>query len=87
LPRPLFIGAGARDDARGSWEAARAASAVYRLLGVPGLVGDAFPQIDETRAEGRIAFRRHDGGAINAPNWPAFLDFAARQWRLDRPRR
>jgi hypothetical protein len=88
-PRPLFIGAGNPDednwvDARGSWEAARAASSVYRLLGVPGLVGDAYPAINETRAEGRIAFRQHEGGHTNLQNWPAFLEFAARQWRLSR---
>jgi hypothetical protein len=86
-PRPLFIGAGNFEedgwvDPRGSWEAARAASSVYRLLGVPGLVGDAYPAIGETRAEGRIAFRQHEGGHSNLQNWPAFLDFAARQWRL-----
>lgn len=84
-PRPLFIGAGNPNednwvDARGSWEAARAASDVYRLLGVPGLVGDTYPAINETRAEGRIAFRQHEGGHTNLQNWPAFLDFAARQW-------
>jgi hypothetical protein len=84
-PRPLFIGAGnfeedAWVDPRGSWEAARAASPVYRLLGVPGLVGDTYPAIGETRADGRIAFRQHEGGHSNGPNWPAFLDFATRVW-------
>ena len=88
-PRPLFIGAGnfnedAWVDPRGSWEAARAASEVYRLLGVPGLVGETYPAIGETRAEGRIAFRQHEGGHTNGPNWPAFLDFAARMWGLGR---
>jgi hypothetical protein len=88
-PRPLFIGTGnfeddAWADPRGSWEAARAASEVYRLLGVPGLVGDTYPAIDETRAEGRIAFRQHEGGPANFNNWPAFLDFAARQWETRR---
>lgn len=84
-PRPLFIGEGSADP-RGSWQAARAASGVYRLLGVPGLVGDDYPGIGETRAEGRIAFRRHDRGATNAPNWPAFLAFAARVWGQSPPR-
>lgn len=88
-PRPLFIGAGNMEedawvDPRGSWEAAREASSVYSLLGVPGLVGDTYPAINENRAEGRIAFRQHEGGHTNFNNWPAFLDFAARQWRLDR---
>jgi hypothetical protein len=86
-PRPLFIGAGSfREDGwvdpRGSFEAARAASPAYRLLGVPGLVGDTYPATGETRDSGRIAFRQHEGGHSNVPNWPAFLAFAARQWRL-----
>jgi hypothetical protein len=85
-PRPLFIAAGASADPRGSWEAARAASEVYRLLGIPGLVGDDYPPPGEIRAEGRIAFRRHDGGATDASDWPAFLDFAARIWGLSPPR-
>ena len=88
-PRPLFISAGNFNedswvDPRGSWEAARAASEVYRLFGLPGLVGDAYPAIDETRAEGRIAFRQHEGGHTNLNNWPAFLDFATRVWGLNR---
>jgi hypothetical protein len=86
-PRPLFIGAGnfAEDnwvDPRGSFEAARAASPVWRLHGVSGLVGDSYPAIDETRAGGRIAFRQQQGGHSNHLNWPAFLDFAARVWGL-----
>lgn len=85
-PRPLFIGAGQFDrdgwvDPRGSFEAAKAASAAYRIYGITGLNG-AYPQINECRCFGRIAFRQHDGGHNNGPNWPAFLDFAARQWGL-----
>jgi hypothetical protein len=88
-PRPLFIGAGNFDadgwvDPRGSFEAARAASPVWGLLGRRGLVGETYPGIGETRAEGRIAFRQHEGGHTNGPNWPAFLDFAARRWGLSR---
>ena len=84
-PRPLFIGAGDFDedgwvDPRGSWEAARAASEVWRLLGEAGLAAETYPAIDELQAEGRIAFRQHSGGHSNGPNWPAFLEFAARQW-------
>ncbi|HEY0310928.1 MAG TPA: hypothetical protein VGC56_00385 [Allosphingosinicella sp.] len=86
-PRPLFFGAGRFDadgwvDPRGSFEAARAATPAWRLLGAPGLVGEAYPAINEGRTEGRIAFRQQDGGHSNARNWPAFLAFAARQWRL-----
>lgn len=85
-PRPIFVGAGMLDqdgwvDPRGSFIAAREASSVYELLGVRGLVGNTPPGINETRADGMIAFRQHDGGHTNGPNWPAFLDFAARVWR------
>ena len=89
-PRPLFIGAGTVEhgdgwvDPRGSFEAARAASPVYRLFGMPGLVGDSWPAVGETRALGRIAFRQHEDGHSNAPNWPAFLEFAANRWSANR---
>jgi hypothetical protein len=82
----LFIGAGTVAqgdgwvDPRGSFEAARAAAPVYRLLGVPGLVGETFPAVGESRAAGRLAFRQHEDGHSNRLNWPAFLDFAARRW-------
>jgi hypothetical protein len=84
-PRPLFISAGNLKedgwvDPHGSFIAARRASPVYRLLGEPGLVGDTTPAIDETRADGCIAFREHDQGHTTGPNWPAFLDWAARIW-------
>jgi hypothetical protein len=87
-PRPLFIGAGAVEqdgwvDPRGSFEAARAASPAWRLLGRPGLIGESYPAAGETRADGRVAFRRHEGGHTNGPNWPAFLEFAAHQWGAD----
>lgn len=87
-PRPLFIGAGTVDhgdgwvDARGSFEAARAASPAYRLLKVQGLVGDSFPPVGAARDKGNIAFRQQPDGHSNALNWPYFLDFAARQWGL-----
>lgn len=77
-PRAVFIGAGNFDadgwvDPRGSFEAARAASTVYRLLEQPGLVGETYPALEELRGEGRIAFRQHKFGHVNGPNWPAFI--------------
>lgn len=84
-PRPLFIGAGTFDqdgwvDPVGSYLAAKAATPVYALHGERGLVGDPYPALNELRGSGAIAFRQHDGGHTNGPNWPAFLDFAARHW-------
>lgn len=90
-PRPVFIGAGTVEhgdgwvDPRGSFEAAVAASPAWRLLGVPGLVGgNSFPPVGQARDAGRLAYREHEDGHTNGPNWPAFLAFAARQWNLSR---
>jgi hypothetical protein len=90
-PRPVFIGAGTIEhgdgwvDPRGSFEAAVAASPAWTLLGVPGLVGgDGFPPVGQARDAGRLAYREHEDGHTNGPNWPAFLAFAARQWGLSR---
>ena len=84
-PRPLFIGAGNFDqdgwvDPRGSFLAAKGASAAYELLGTTGLVVTSPPALNQATADGCIAFRQHDGGHTNVPNWPAFLDFAEKVW-------
>lgn len=87
-PRPLFIGAGTVEhgdgwvDPRGSFEAAKLASPVYRLLGGKGLVGSSYPRVGELRDHGEIAFRQQPDGHSNALNWPAFLAFAAREWGI-----
>jgi hypothetical protein len=89
-PRPIFIGAGTLEegdgwvDPKGSYEAAKAASPVYRLLGVPGLVGPPEFSVGQNYADGRLAFRQHERGHTNGPNWPFFFDFAARHWSAGR---
>jgi hypothetical protein len=83
-PRPLFIGAGnpAQGDAwvdpRGMFMATVAASPVYRLLGKRALDVSEFPPIETPLTAGELAFRQHAGGHTSYPNWPTFLDFAAR---------
>ena len=89
-PRPMFIGGGTfipppgpnRGDAwidpPGSFIAARDASKVYRLLGKTGVGTDTVPPVMTEVATGEIAFRQHDGGHTPNPNWPYFLDFAAK---------
>jgi hypothetical protein len=84
-PRPLFIGAGRADqpgdgwvDPKGQFMAAAAASPVYRLLGAKGLSGSEFPPINTLLGAGDIAWRQHDQGHSNVPNWPYFLGFAQR---------
>jgi len=83
-PRPLFIGAGnpAQGDAwvdpRGMFMATVAASPVYRLLGKRALDTSEFPPIETPLTAGELAYRQHAGGHTSYPNWPTFLDFAAR---------
>ena len=91
-PRPVFLSVGSQAierwvDPRGMFMAAVAASPVYRLLGKPGLASDSYPEVGAADANGTIAFRRHEAGHTLAPNWPAFLDFAARFLRTPRPAR
>jgi hypothetical protein len=82
-PRPMFIGAGnfeqdAWVDPKGSFLAAKAASPVYRLLGSSGLAEGEYVGVGTEITSGDLAFRQHEGGHTNAPNWEAFLDFAER---------
>jgi hypothetical protein len=83
-PRPLFIGAGnpsqgdAWVDPRGMFMAAVGASPVYRLLGKRALDTSEFPPIETPLIAGELAYRQHAGGHTSGPNWPTFLEFAAR---------
>jgi beta-xylosidase len=84
-PRPVFISAGSTNgdawvDAKGSFLAAAAAGPVYALLGKQGLGTTNFPPMGTGLLNGDIAFRQHSGGHTDGPNWPVFLDFAARYW-------
>jgi len=86
-PRPLFISAGAIEgdgwvDAKGEFMAAVAAGPVYRLLGKKDLGTATFPPIGTGLMDGDLAFRQHTGGHTPTPNWPTFLDFAARWLHL-----
>lgn len=93
-PRPVFISYGAASgrpgvegtwvDQRGSFMAAVAAGPVYRLVGKKDLgVPDNYltapmPPINTALTNGDLAWRQHDGGHTDAPNWPTFLEWANR---------
>ena len=92
-PRPTFISYGASSgpgaegtwvDQHGSFMAAVAAGPVYRLLGkkdlgTPGnYLTDPMPPINAALIDGELAWRQHDGGHTDAPNWPVFLQWANR---------
>ena len=98
-PRPTFISYGASSgpgaegtwvDQHGSFMAAVAAGPVFRLLGkkdlgTPGnYLTDPLPPVNTALLEGSLAWRQHDGGHTDAPNWPTFLKWAEQY--LGRPR-
>jgi (4-O-methyl)-D-glucuronate---lignin esterase len=93
-PRPTFISYGVpeKGDARwldhqGSFMAAVAAQPVFRLLGANDLgAGDDYktakmPAVNVGLLDGQLAWRQHDGGHTDAPNWKYFLPWADRMLR------
>jgi len=88
-PRPCFISNGIPPgdpnwiDARGSFMAGVLAGPAYRLLGkkdldMPGdYLTDKMPPVN-TLIGGELAWRQHDGGHTNVPNFPAFFEWAGR---------
>ena len=90
-PRLTFISYGIpeRGDARwldqqGSFMAAVAAQPVFRLLGAKGLgVSDDYmkekmPGVNVGLLDGQLAWRQHDGGHTDGPNWKHFIPWADR---------
>jgi hypothetical protein len=88
-PRPTFISYGIPEkgdanwlDQKGSFMAAVAAGPVFRLLGAKDLgVGDDYknpkmPPVNTGLLDGQLAWRQHDGGHTDAPNWKYFIPWA-----------
>ena len=42
-----------------------------------------FPPVETSLIAGELAYRQHAGGHTSGPNWPTFLDFAARYFSRD----
>ncbi|MGH9740683.1 MAG: acetylxylan esterase [Candidatus Acidiferrales bacterium] len=83
-PRPLFLSEGSPAvegnwlDDKGQFMAEVDAGPVYRLLGKRDLGVNKMPPIGTALLSGDLAFRQHQYGHTDFPNWPAFLKFAAR---------
>jgi hypothetical protein len=88
-PRPTFISYGVPEkgdakwlDQQGSYMAAVAAQPVFRLLGAKDLgVPDDYraakmPPVNQGLLAGELAWRQHDGGHTDAPNWKYFIAWA-----------
>lgn len=90
-PRPIFISYGIPErgdakwlDQQGSYMAAVAAGPVFRLLGVKDLgTSDNYniekmPAVGVDKLDGQLAWRQHDGGHTDGPNWKHFIPWADR---------
>ena len=88
-PRPTFISYGVpeKGDARwldhqGSYMAAVAAGPVFKLLGAKDLgvsndyKKEKMPPVNVSMLDGQLAWRQHDGGHTDGPNWKYFIPWA-----------
>lgn len=88
-PRPTFISYGVPEkgdakwlDQKGSFMAAIAAGPVFRLLGAKDLgrsddyKAEKMPPVNAGLLDGQLAWRQHDGGHTDAPNWKYFILWA-----------
>jgi lysophospholipase L1-like esterase len=90
-PRLTFISYGVPEkgdakwlDQQGSFMATVAAGAVFRLLGAKDLgVREDFrtakmPPVNTGLLNGQLAWRQHDGGHTDGPNWKYFIPWASK---------
>jgi lysophospholipase L1-like esterase len=90
-PRLTFISYGVPEkgdakwlDQQGSFMATVAAGAVFRLLGAKDLgVTEDFrtakmPPVNTGLLNGQLAWRQHDGGHTDGPNWKYFIPWASK---------
>jgi lysophospholipase L1-like esterase len=90
-PRLTFISYGVPEkgdskwmDQQGSYMAAAAAGPVFRLLGAKDLgISEDYrtarmPPINVNLLDGELAWRQHDGGHTDGPNWKYFIAWANR---------
>jgi hypothetical protein len=97
-PRLTFISYGIPEkgdakwlDQQGSFMATVAAGAVFRLLGAKdiGVTEDfhtaKMPPVNSGLLDGQLAWRQHDGGHTDAPNWKYFLPWADKNFGRTSP--
>ena len=96
-PRFAFISYGIPEkgdakwlDQQGSYMAVVAGGSVYKLLGAKDLgvsnnyLTEKMPPVNTGLLEGELAWRQHDGGHTDAPNYKYFIPWAARLLKYDR---
>ncbi len=93
-PRLTFVSYGVPEkgdakwlDHQGSFMAAIAAQPAFRLLGAKGLgrsddyTTERMPAVNVSLLDGALAWRQHDGGHTDAPNWKYFLSWTDYHFR------
>jgi len=96
-PRLTFISYGIPEkgdakwlDQRGSYMATVAAGAVFKLLGVKDIgvsndyMNELMPAVLAGLLEGELAWRQHDGGHTDAPNFQFFIPWANKMMKYNR---
>lgn len=91
-PRATFVSYGIPEkgdakwlDQQGSFMATVAAQPVFRLLGAKdlGVTEDyhvaKMPPVNTGLLNGQLAWRQHDGGHTDGPNWKYFIPWASKQ--------
>ena len=97
-PRLTFISYGVPErgdakwlDQQGSYMAAIAAQPVFRLLGAKDLgksddyKTEKMPPVNVGLLDGQLAWRQHDGGHTDGPNWKYFIPWADRHLKHTPP--
>ena len=96
-PRFTFISYGIPEkgdakwlDQHGSYMATIAAGSVFKLLGVKDLgvsndyLTEKMPPVNTGLLEGELAWRQHDGGHADAPNFKYFIPWASKFLKYER---
>jgi hypothetical protein len=99
-PRLTFISYGIPEkgdakwlDQQGSYMAAVAAGPVFRLLGAKDLGTSAdyktekMPAVNAGLLNGQLAWRQHDGGHTDGPNWKYFIPWADKFFKQEPEKR
>ena len=96
-PRLVFVSYGIPEkgdarwlDQQGSWMATVAAGSAFKLLGVNDLglsndyLKEKMPPMLTDKLDGQLAWRQHDGGHTDAPNYKFFIPWASKFLKYQR---
>ncbi len=85
-PRPVFINGGNQSswcDPYGMYLTTVETTPIYELLGKQGIImPDDKPQLDVGYISGDLAYRYHNEGHTDAPDWPSFWEFAEKYVKI-----